>query len=231
MLALLRLKLPEVLQAVIPLVAVVCAFQVLLVRAPLALFVQFLVGAVIAVVGMLLLLAGIDFGILPMGRFIGAELPKKGSLGLIVGVAFALGFATTVAEPDVLVLAGQVAIASDGAIGERTLVYVIASGVAAFAALALLRIVFGFSMVRLLTVIFGAIIVLSLISPEISIALAYDAGSVTTGVLTAPVLLAITLGLSSVLGERSAVADGFGLLGVASAGPIILILLLGLLLS
>jgi hypothetical protein len=231
MLALLRLKLPEVLQAVIPLVAVVCAFQVLLVRAPLALFVQFLVGALIAVLGMLLLLAGIDFGILPMGRFIGAELPKKGSLWLIVGVAFALGFATTVAEPDVLVLAGQVAIASDGAIGERLLVYVIASGVAAFATIAFLRIVFGFSMVRLLTVIFGAIILISLVSPDTSIALAYDAGSVTTGVLTAPVLLAITLGLSSVLGERSAVADGFGLLGVASAGPIILILLLGLLLS
>jgi hypothetical protein len=231
MLALLKLKLPEVLQAVVPLFAVVCAFQLMLVHAPLAVFLQFLVGALLALVGMLLLLAGIDFGILPMGRFIGAELPKKGSLWLIVGVAFALGFATTAAEPDVLILSGQVARASDGAMGGQTLVYVIAGGVGVFAALALLRVVVGFSMIRLLTVVFLGIILISFVSPETFIPIAYDAGSVTTGVLTAPVLLAVTLGLSSVLGERSAVADGFGLLGVASAGPIFVILLLGLLLS
>ena len=111
------------------------------------------------------------------------------------------------------------------------LVYVIAGGVAVFAGVALLRVVVGFSMNRLLTIIFAGIILISFVSPEPFIAVAYDAGSVTTGVLTAPVLLAVTRGLSSVLGERSAVADGFGLLGVASAGPIIVILLLGLFLS
>jgi hypothetical protein len=51
---------------------------------------------------------------------------------------------------------------------------------------------------------------------------------VTTGVLTAPVVLALALGFSSVLAERSAVDDGFGLLGLASVGPIIAVLLLGL---
>lgn len=229
MLSLLKLKLPEVLQAVAPLVAVICAFQLLLVHAPLALFLQFLGGALLALVGMLLLLAGIDFGILPMGRFIGAELPKKGSLWLIVAVAFALGFATTAAEPDVLVLTDQVAAASGGAMGGQPLVYVISAGVGLFAALALFRVVAGFSMVRLLTIIFAAIILLSFAAPDTFIPVAYDAGSVTTGVLTAPVLLAVTLGLSAVLGERSAVADGFGLLGLGSAGPIIVILLLGLL--
>lgn len=230
MLALLRLKLPEVLQAVAPLVGVVCAFQLLLVHAPLALFVRFLLGSLLALVGMLLLLAGIDFGILPMGRFIGAELPKKGSLWLIVGVAFALGFTTTAAEPDVLVLAAQVAAASGGAMGGQQFVYVIAAGVGLFAALALYRVVAGFPMIRLLTIVFAGIIVLSFAAPDTFIPVAYDAGSVTTGVLTAPVLLAVTLGLSAVLGERSAVADGFGLLGLGSAGPIVVILLLGLLL-
>lgn len=229
--ALLRAKLPEVIQAVVPLLVVVCAFQVLLVRAPLELFLQFLGGALLTLFGMLLLLAGIDFGILPMGRFIGAELPVKGSVWLIVGVAFALGLATTAAEPDVLVLATQVDAASDGAIGGQPLVYVIATGVGLFASLALLRIVAGFSMVRMLTIIFVTIIVLALAGPETFIPVAFDAGSVTTGVLTAPVLLAVTLGLSAVLAQRSAVADGFGLLGIASSGPILAILLLGLLLS
>lgn len=231
MLALLRIKLPEVLQAVAPLFVAVCAFQVLLVGAPAALFLQFVAGSLLALVGMLLLLAGIDFGILPMGRFIGAELPRKGSLWLIVSVAFALGFATTAAEPDVLVLAGQVEAVSRGVVGGQTLVYVVAAGVGLLAGVALLRIVWGFSMIHLLTGIFAGMILLSFVAPDTFIALAYDAGSVTTGVLTAPVLLAVALGLSSVLGERSAVADGFGLLGLASAGPIVVILLLGLLLS
>ena len=107
----------------------------------------------------------------------------------------------------------------------------IAMGVGLLAAVALLRVVWGFSMIHLLTAMFAAMIVLSFVAPEAFIPVAYDAGSVTTGVLTAPVLLAIALGLSAVLGERSAVADGFGLLGLASVGPIILILLLGLILS
>jgi hypothetical protein len=96
---------------------------------------------------------------------------------------------------------------------------------------ALLRVVWGLSMIHVLTAMFAIIILLSVLVPETFIPVAYDAGSVTTGVLSAPVLLAVAIGLISVLGERSAVADGFGLLGLASAGPIVVILLLGLLLS
>src|SRR5690606_4908720 len=133
-------KMIEVLKAVAPLVGVVCLLQVTLVHAPLELFLQFLAGAVLAGVGMLLLLLGVDLGILPMGRFIGAELPKKGSIGLIVVIAFSLGFATTVAEPDVLVLAGQANQVSQGSIPRMTVLYVIAMGVAVLTAIAGLRI-------------------------------------------------------------------------------------------
>ena len=89
MLTLLRTRLPEAAKAVAPLVGVVCVLQMLFVQAPVALFVQFLAGSLLAMLGMLLLFAGIEVGILPMGRFIGAELPRKGSIWLIVGVAFA----------------------------------------------------------------------------------------------------------------------------------------------
>ena len=101
--SLLRDKLLEVLGALAPLIAVVAALQILLVRAPMAMFLQFLSGSVFVVLGMLLLFVGLDFEIIPMARFIGAELPKKGSFVLIIGVAFALAFGTTIAEPDVLV--------------------------------------------------------------------------------------------------------------------------------
>ncbi len=227
---LLKLKLPEVARAIAPLVAVACVLQIVLVQAPAPVFLLFLAGSALAVVGMLLLFTGIDLGILPMGHFIGAELPRKGSLALLLGVAFALGFATTVAEPDVLVLAGQVERISDGTVQGGPLTYVIGGGVGVFVALALLRVIRGWSMAVLLTITYVVMIALSLVSPADLLPLAYDAGSATTGVLTAPVVLALALGVSSVLAGRSAVDDGFGLLGLASMGAIIAVLILGLLL-
>jgi hypothetical protein len=227
MLAFLRQQMSEVLRAIAPLVALAFLLQVMLVHAPIQLFLQFLAGSVLAGLGMLLLFAGVEMGILPMGRFIGAELPRKNSLKLIVGVAFTMGLATTLAEPDVLVLASQVEAISNGAFRTAPLALVIAAGVGFFAALALLRIVFGFSLRLLLAISYGLLLVLTFLAPSEYIALAYDAGSVTTGVLTTPVLLAIALGLSSVLAGRSPISDGFGLLGVGSAGAMIAVLTLG----
>jgi hypothetical protein len=229
MLELLRQRLPEVLRAIAPLILVVCLLQFTVVHASFADFLQFLVGAALAMLGMSLLFAGIDMGILPMGRFIGAELPRKGSLALIAAVGFAVGFATTAAEPDVLILAAQAQDASGRALSAQPLVYLIAAGVGLFAAVALLRIVYGFSLRVLIAVSYGAALVLSFLAPEGIVPVAYDAGSVTTGVLSAPALLALALGLSAVLADRSAGTDGFGLLGLASIGPIIAVLLFGLL--
>ena len=158
---------------------------------------------------------------------IGAELPKKASLKLILAIAFALGFATTVAEPDVVVLASQVQSASQGAISAQPLTYVIAAGVGAFTAVALGRVVYGYSMRSLLAVTYAVMILLTFLAPPDFIPLAYDAGSVTTGVLTTPVVRALPIGLSSVLAGRSAASDGFGLLGLGSAGAIIAVLIMG----
>jgi hypothetical protein len=229
MLELLKKRLREVVKAVGPLVVAGCVLEAALGQADLSLFVQFLAGSVLAIAGMVLLFIGIELGILPMGRFIGADLPERGSLWLIVGVAFALGVVTTIAEPDVLVLATEAQSASSGAYSAWTLVYVIALGVGLFVALALLRVVWGVPMVYLLAGTYGAMLLLSFVGPVELVPLAYDAGSVTTGVLTAPVVLALALGLSSVLAERSAVSDGFGLLGLGSAGSIVAVLLFALL--
>ena len=231
MLLLLRSKLVEVLQTVGPLVGVVCLLLLALVEAPAPLVAQFLVGSAFVVAGMVLMFAGLDVGILPMGRFVGAELPTKGSISLIIAIAFAIGFATTIAEPDVLVLASQVDRVSDGAIREYAVLYVIALGVAAFVALAMARIVYGFPITYLLSSAYAAMLVLSLFAPAEFVALSFDAGSVTTGVLTAPVVIALAIGLSSVLAGRSPVSDGFGLLGFASIGPIIAVLLMGIILQ
>lgn len=231
MIELLRAKALEVIQAVAPLIVAICLLQFAIVHAPLALFLQFLFGSALAMVGMMLLFVGIDLGIVPMGRFVGAELPKKRSLLLILAVAFSIGFVTTIPEPDVIVLADQVERASDGGISGTMVLYAIALGVAVLTGIATARIVFGWPLKYLLAGGYALAIALALVAPRDFISLAFDGGSVTTGVLSAPVIIALALGVSSVLAGRSAVSDGFGVVGFASIGPIITILALGLLRS
>lgn len=231
MISLLRDKLPEVLKAVVPLIGIICLLQFTLVQAPVPLFLQFLVGSVLAVIGMVLLLTGIDLGILPMGRFIGAQLPKRGSLALIIVVVFSLGFAVTIAEPDVLILAGQIDVISHGVVQLEAVALVIGVGVGIFSAVAMVRVITGWSMRVLLTAVFSIVLVLAVFAPPTFVPAAFDTGSVTTGVLTAPVMIALARGLTSVLAGRSAVSDGFGLLGFASIGPIFVVLIVGMLLS
>jgi len=229
MMSLLRQKLPDVLKAVAPLIIAICVLQLTSVRVPAEVFAQFMLGSALAVVGMVLLFAGVELGILPMGRFIGAELPRRGSLAVIMVVTLAVGFATTVAEPDVQVLANQIEVGSEGEISQYVVLYATATGVAVFAAAAMGRIVLGSPLTYLLTATYGLAIALALLAPSGLVPLAFDAGSVTTGVLSAPMMIALALGLSSVLAGRSAASDGFGVLGVASVGPIIVVLLIGLL--
>lgn len=231
MIPLLKEKCLEVLQAVAPLIAIICLLQFAVVHAPIELFLRFLAGSLLAVCGMLLLLTGIELGIVPMGRFIGAELPRRGSIALVMAVAFALGFAVTVAEPDVLVLGAQVDSISHGAMQQQAVVLAIALGVGLFSAAAMLRIITGWSMRYILAGTYAMVLVLSWFAPDGYVALAFDSGSVTTGVLSAPVMVALAMGLSSVLAGRSAVSDGFGLLGLASIGPILVMASAGLLLS
>jgi hypothetical protein len=230
MLQLFKQQFLEVVKSIAPLIVVVCIFQFVVVKAPTSLFLQFLIGSVMALGGLMLFFTGIDIGILPMGRFIGAELPRRGSVVLILATAFLLGFATTAAEPDVLVLSKQVNQISQGAVPGTVVLYVMAVGVGLSVAVAMLRVLLGFPMRYLLTVAYSIVIILSFFTPPEFIPLAYDAGSATTGALTTPVVLSLAIGLSSVLAGRSTVSDGFGLLGFASIGPIIAMMLLGILL-
>jgi len=225
---LLRDKTFEVIRAIAPLVAVIIILQFTLIKAPSGVFVQFLVGAALVIAGMTLFLMGIDVGILPAGKTIGAGLTERRSLWLILAIAFLIGFATTIAEPDLIVLSQQAETASQGAIPENILTYVVGIGVAFLVAMAMMRIIFGFRMAYLLAIGYAIVIFLSFFTPPDFVSLAFDSGAATTGVLTAPIVLALGIGLSSVLAGRSAISDGFGLLGLASIGPIIAVMIMGI---
>ena len=101
-------KVLEVVTAILPLVLAVVILQFAVIRMPVHIFVQFIIGAAMVMAGMVLFLLGVEIAILPMGKALGAELPKRKSLFPVMGIAFFIGFAATVAEPDVIVLTRQV---------------------------------------------------------------------------------------------------------------------------
>lgn len=219
----------EVSLAVLPITAVVIALQVLLVRLPLELFIRFPIGAALVFFGLALFIQGVKVGLLPMGEAVGGELPKRGSMPFLLFFAFVLGFAVTVAEPDVRVLALQVDIVSGGLVGSNTLVLTVAAGVALFVALAMLRIVLRVPIAWIYGSCYIAIILLSFATPAAFVPIAFDSGGVTTGPVTVPFILALGLGTVAVMGGRSSFADGFGLVGLASIGPVLGVMLLGML--
>lgn len=221
----------EVLQAVLPVTVAVLVLQLAFLGMPLQSSAQFTVGALMVITGMTLFLLGVKIGLLPMGEAIGSELPKLGSLKYILAIVFLIGFATTIAEPDVIVLTNEVDAISQGAISQSLLVGVIAVGIGLFVAAAIVRIVFGFPITYLLAGGYVAILALSFFTPPEFLAVAFDSGGVTTGPMTVPVILALGLGFSSVLAGKSEMSDGFGLIGLASIGPVIGVMLLGILLT
>ena len=131
--------------AILLLVLAVVILQFAVIRMPTHLFLQFIIGAAMVIGGMTLFLLGAEIGIPPMGKALGAELPKRKSLFLVTGIAFLIGFAATVAQPDVIVLTRQVDAVSQGAIAKNVLICVIAIGVDFFVAMSMFRIFTQFS--------------------------------------------------------------------------------------
>lgn len=218
----------EVFYAVLPITAVVFILQFTLIWLPLATFFQFLVGLVMVTVGLTLFLWGVQVAMLPIGELIGASLPKMGKAWLVVFFGVLLGFAATVAEPDVRVLAMQVDQVSGGDISKNLLIYTVAAGVAFFVGLAMLRIILSIPITYLLVTGYALVFLLAAFTPSHFVPVSFDAGGVTTGPMTVPFILALGVGVASVLGGKTASADGFGLVALASIGPILAVMLLGI---
>jgi hypothetical protein len=217
----------EVVYAVLPITAVVIILQFTLIWLPMEVFLQFLVGVVMVSMGLIFFLVGAHLGLLPVGEMIGAALPKMGKAWLVVFFGILLGFVVTIAEPDVRVLATQVDLVSGGDISKSLLIYTVALGVAIFVGLAMLRIILSIPLTYLIVGGYGLIFLVAAFTPAHYVPISFDAGGVTTGPMTVPFILALGVGVATVLGGKSASTDGFGLVALASIGPVLAVLILG----
>lgn len=219
--------LTEVLYSILPVTAVILLLQVTLVRFPWSAFAGFLLSTVLAIAGLTLFLLGVRDSLLSVGEQAGITVMKSGKLWFVISSAVAVGFAVTVAEPGVQVLAGQVDSVSDGDISRYLLVAVVSMGVGIFLALSMLRIIYRLPLTLLLLGGYGLVFILAGFAPPEFFTVALDAGGATTGPVTVPFILSLGVGISTIRGSKAASEDSFGYVGLASVGPILAVLLLG----
>lgn len=219
----------EVIYAIIPIAVVIVLLQLLVVQLPWELFATFLMGLLMVSVGFFCFLLGVHTGLLPVGELIGNALPRSGKLWMVVFFGFLLGFVVTLAEPDVRVLTKMVDDVDPDFLSRTVMIYAIAAGVGLFVALAMWRIIVNVNIIWLLSIGYGIIFIAASIAPAEFISVSFDAGGVTTGPMTVPFILALGIGVASVLRAKTASSDGFGIVALASIGPILALLLLGVL--
>ncbi|MDE6318310.1 MAG: DUF1538 domain-containing protein, partial [Lachnospiraceae bacterium] len=183
----------------------------------------FLIGAVLLILGMMFFTLGAEVSMTPMGEKVGTCMTKSKKLTVIVLLSFLLGFIITVSEPDLQVLAGQVPSIPSG-----ILIGAVAGGVGFFLVIALLRMLFRIPLPPLLIFFYILVFVLALFVPDDFLSVAFDSGGVTTGPMTVPFIMALGLGVAAIRNDRHAADDSFGLVALCSIGPIVSVLILGM---
>ena len=209
--------------SVLPITAIVFLLSVTIAPLEPGTLVLFLFGAVLLVIGMGFFTLGVDMSMLPMGEGVGAVLSGKKRLLIPVLLYFLLGVLSTMAEPDLTVLANQIS-----AIPNMVLILTVAVGVGLFLVVATLRVRWGVPLRRLLLLFYGVVFLLAAFAPANFIPVSFDSGGVTTGPITVPFIMALGLGVASSRSDKNAASDSFGLVALCSIGPILSVLLLGI---
>ena len=216
-------KLEEAFKAVLPVVGIVLLLCFSVAPVPPGIVMEFLVGAVFLIVGMMFFTLGAELSMTPMGEQVGRSMTRSRKLWVMVVLGFILGFVITISEPDLQVLAGQVP-----AIPSQVLILSVACGVGVFLVVALVRMLFGIALAPMLIFLYLLALGLAFLIPEDFLAVAFDSGGVTTGPMTVPFIMAMGVGISSIRNDKHASDDSFGLVALCSVGPILAVLLLGI---
>ena len=217
-------KLKESLGAVLPIIGIVLFLCFTIAPVPTSILMAFIIGALMLIVGMMFFTLGAEMAMTPMGERLGTKMTQTKKLGAVVVLCFVLGFIITISEPDLQVLAEQVP-----SIPNYTLIIAVAVGVGIFLVAAVLRMLFGIALPHMLVVLYPIVFLLAFFVPADFLAVAFDSGGVTTGPMTVPFIMAFGIGFSAVRSDKHAENDSFGLVALCSVGPILAVLLLGLL--
>lgn len=224
------------LRDVLPIAAVLLGFQLLVLRQRIAHVMRVLRGFIYVILGLALFLMGLEQAIFPLGELMARQLTDPEFLygaahlaadvvrwqdyGWVYVFAFAIGLATTLAEPSLIAVGMKAEQVSAGAVSAWGLRVAVSIGVAIGVTIGCYRIVTGTDLWLYIVAAYVIVIVQTMRTPKMIIPLAYDSGGVTTSTVTVPLLAALGLGLAATIPGRSPLIDGFGLIAFASVFPI-----------
>lgn len=215
----LKEKISESLTSVLPVTVIVLLLSFTLAPMPTGTLMLFLLGAAMLIVGMGFFSLGADMAMMPIGGQMGGKLGGGWRLASVALICFLIGTVVTIAEPDLQVLAKQVPSVPDAVI-----ILSVAAGVGLFLVVSMLRTRFGLPLAPTLVGLYALVFGLSIFVPNEFLAVAFDAGGVTTGPITVPFLMALGSGMAGVQGKDG---DNFGMVALCSVGPILMVMLLG----
>jgi hypothetical protein len=213
---------------VLPILGIILFFQYVIIRRPYSGLKRAVAGFGLVILGLYAFIIGLNIGLFPLGETMATQLTATGNLFYIYLFGFAIGFSTTMAEPSLIAVAIKAKEVSSGRINDLYLRLFVAVGVAVGIALGAFRIVEGDPLHYYIIVGYLIVIVLTMLSPQYIIPIAYDSGGVTTSTVTVPLVAALGLGLASNIEGRSPLLDGFGLIAFASLFPMITVMAYGI---
>ena len=217
----------NVFKDVMPILGVIFFFQYAVLKKPIENLKTVLIGFALVVLGLYAFILGLEMGLFSLGETMAYQLTQGKSSTIIYAFGFAIGFATTMAEPSLTAIARKAKEISDGKINDFGLRIFVALGVAVGIALGSFRIVDGGHIVYYIITGYIVVIILTFIAPKYIIPIAYDSGGVTTSTVTVPLVAALGLGLATNIEGRDPLIDGFGLIAFASLFPMITVMAYG----
>lgn len=170
-------------------------------------------------------MTGVEISISNIGSMMGEFLGRFKSIIAVIIFGIFIGFIISVAEPDLLILANE--ITSTVGLSPQIIVMIISLGVGILISVGLFRIFKEIKISNLMLIIYSVIFILMIFAEDIGHAIAFDASGATTGAMTTPFIISIGLGVASLKGDLSE-DDSFGLVGIASTGPVIAGLLMSM---
>ncbi len=220
----LKEKLSESAKSVLPISAIVLLLCLSVSPIEISAFTSFIFGSAILIAGIALFTLGAETSMTPMGEYVGVQMTRSRKIWLVIILSFLVGVMVTMSEPDLQVLATYVPSIKPSFL----LILSVSIGVGVFLVVAMLRILFGIKLRFLLLGFYIVAFTLAIfVNPDFW-SVAFDSGGVTTGPMTVPFIMALGVGVSSIRSDAEETNDSFGLVSLCSIGPIIAVLVLGL---
>lgn len=184
--------------------------------------VSLLISIVPLILGTALFSIGAEKSVAKIGSIVGTKLTKRKTLGALFVVAALLGVLATIAEPDLAVLASRTA----GSGGKDWGLIIAASiGVGLFIMVGIGRVIMGKKLKYWLTIGYGLVFSLGLMADKNIFSIVFDAGGVTTGVVTVPFFISLGVSVGNILGGKDAGDDSFGFSGLCSLGTVLAVMI------